>query len=171
MADDKPVHGEASVDEMVRMVEGLDQTDDPEEQQKLVMEGGKQPGVTFDMQIVELLRPALTECFQKHGDMLRSVGVFFDYYGSLNATPSIQKGMWLGPEGAVSTPDGVIGSLQGSLVLLEEILTRAAQMEAHARENLGVLLGEIQQRSEEHEQLKRQIAELRGELGDSGGGD
>jgi hypothetical protein len=152
-------------EEMLRKAEALDQSDDPQEQLG-AMEQGKVRGRTFDMQIIELFRPYVIEAFQKHGDMLRSVGIFFDYYGSLNEAAGVQKGMWMGPEGPVQTPDGVIGSLQGSLILVQEILGRAAEMEGNARENLTVLLTEIQKRSEEYDELEAKIREAKKQLGE-----
>jgi len=123
-----------------------------------------EPGKTFDIQIIEKLRPALYTCFQHHGDMLRSIGVFFDYYGALNDTPGIQNGMWLGPQGSVTSPDGIIGSAGACLTMLESIFERAFQVQAQTRENLEVVLTETYKRSQELERLKEEQAKLEAEV-------
>lgn len=107
----------------------------------------KVPGQLFDEHLVEIARPVVAAMFQEHGDVLRSVGVFFDYYGTLNDA-DIQKGLWFGPHGMVQSPDGIIGSLGSSLRLTAEILNRGFQLEAALREHLAGLLLQIKQAEE-----------------------
>ena len=116
------------------------------------------PGYSFDQQIIDLVQPVLHEVFLKHGEYVRSIGVFFDYHGPFNGV-DINKGIWIGPQGAVTTPAGVVGSLEACVTLLETILKRTEQLTEGFKERLTVLINEINQRSETDDSTEKEKEE------------
>lgn len=82
----------------------------------------------FDEDLVAIFREAITAAFRAHAGVLRSVVVNFDYYGTLNDTPGLQKGMFMGPHGGVRTPDAILGSAKNVIESLHAILERGQQM-------------------------------------------
>ena len=48
----------------------------------------------------------------------------FDFYGPLNDTEGISKGIWLGSEGAQTDPAGIIGSAGVTLQAAATIIDR-----------------------------------------------
>lgn len=125
----------------------------------------KQAGVMFDSQLVEHFMPTINEAFAAHADVLRSVVVSFDFYGPLNDTEGISKGIWLGSEGAQTDPSGIIGSAGVTLQAAATILDRGFQLLGHVREDLEKTLQELKERKEELEQVKAELGGVR----DSGG--
>jgi len=125
----------------------------------------KQAGVMFDSQLVELFMPTINEAFAEHADVLRSVVVSFDFYGPLNDTEGISKGIWLGSEGGQTDPSGIIGSAGVTLQAAATILDRGFQLLGGVREELEKTLKELKERKEELEQVKAELGGVR----DSGG--
>lgn len=141
--------------EALRQAEAFDSDEAPAVPQ------GKTPGKTFDVVLVEKVDAFIGQLLLEHGDNVRSIGVFFDYFGNMNMTPGIHKGALRGHNGTVATADAVIGSLQASIIMTEELLLRAAQLEEAAREDLSVLLSEITSKGQELEELQTKIAETK----------
>ena len=131
-----------------------------------VVSNAKKPGVMFDSQLVELFRPTIDSAFVKHGDVLRSVLVSFDYYGPLNDAPDLNKAIWLGPQGAQQDPAGIVGSIGSTLQAVAHMLDRAFLLRNAIREDLEETLEALRERKEELEQLEKDLEE-RGR--DSGG--
>src|SRR5690606_31951338 len=104
----------------------------------------------FDAHLIELLRPTIATCFQQHADVLRSVIVVFDYYGGLNDAPGLQKGMWLGPYGPVTTADGIVGSAKNLLETFHVVLDRAGQLIAQLEATLIQRQTQLLQQGTEH---------------------
>jgi hypothetical protein len=127
----------------------------------------KQPGVMFDTQLVELFRPVINDAFIHHGDVLRSVVISFDYHGPLNDTEGINKGVWLGPEGAQTTPAGIIGSAGVTLQAAATILDRGFALLTGVREDLQKTLQELNERTQELEQVKAEIKAISNSGGSS----
>jgi hypothetical protein len=121
----------------------------------------KQPGVMFDKQLVELFRPVITEAFLAHVDVLRSVIISFDYHGPLNDTEGINKGVWLGPDGAQTDPAGIIGSAGVTLQAAATILDRGFQLLDGVRGELQVTLQDLHERKQELEQIEAKIEGIR----------
>ena len=115
----------------------------------------------FDTQIVELVRPTVEEVFIQHGDVVRSVYVGIDYHGPLNDTDGINKGLWLGPEGAQTSPAGIIGSAHVLLHGAATIIDRGFTLLGGVKENLAETLQELHERKQELEQVKAEIAAIR----------
>lgn len=129
------------------------------------MEDQKQAGIMFDAQLVELFRPTINQAFIEHADVLRSVVVSFDFYGPLNDTEGINKGIWLGSEGAQTDPAGIIGSAGVTLQAAATIIDRGFQLLGGVREELQKTLQDLKERREELEQVKKELGSVR----DSGG--
>lgn len=119
----------------------------------------KVPGKLFDQQIGEELTKAITDVLTRHCDVLRSVGVFFDYHGNLNDA-DITKGIWLGPEGPVGTPAGIFGSLGSCTNLLGTILDRAMRLSQHLKDQTAQALAELKR---VQEQIQKTKAEQNGQ--------
>ena len=96
----------------------------------------------FDEYLGQLFSQAAQLAFLKHGSVLRSVGVFFDYKGELNSAP-VQHGMWLSATGPVSQPDAVVASAGCCTKLLEMITERMVLMHKHYQEQLQSSLAKI----------------------------
>ena len=132
----------------------------------------KQPGVMFDSQLVELFHPTIDKAFMDYADVLRSVLVVFDYYGSLNDAPDLNKAIWLGPQGAQQEPAGIIGSIGASLQATAHMLDRAFLLRNALREDLEetqkalqTALQALHERKEELEQVKKELEERGGVSG------
>ena len=130
---------------------------DEAEQDEIKQIDIKQPGVMFDKQLVELFRPVITEAFLVHVDVLRSIVVSFDYHGPLNDTEGINKGVWLGPDGAQTDPAGIIGSAGVTLQASATILDRGFQLLEGVREELQATLQDLHERKQELEQIEAEI--------------
>lgn len=119
----------------------------------------------FDSQLVEIFRPTIDKAFMEHADVLRSVVVSFDFYGPLNDTEGINKGIWLGSEGAQTDPAGIIGSAGVTLQAAATIIDRGFQLLGNVREELQKTLQDLKERREELEQVKTELGIVR----DTGG--
>lgn len=125
----------------------------------------KQPGVMFDSQLVELFHPTIDKAFMEHSDVLRSVLVSFDYYGSLNDAPDLNKAIWLGPQGAQQEPAGIIGSIGATLQAVAHMLDRAFLLRNAIREDLEETIQALHERKAELEQVKKELEERGGVSG------
>ena len=125
----------------------------------------KQPGVMFDSQLVELFRPTVDDAFIRHGDVLRSVLVSFDYYGPLNDAPDLNKAIWLGPEGAQQDPAGILGSIGSALQAIAHMFDRAFALRNAIREDMETTLAELHERKKEVEHLKSELQAIQGDAG------
>ena len=136
-------------------------------------ENAKQPGVMFDTQLVELARPVIDESFIQHGDVLRSMLVVYDYHGPLNDAPDLNKAIWLGPEGAIQDPAGIIGSIGSTLQAVAHMLDRAFVMRDALREDIEAKLVELTDTLSELEERKKELEQVenknQGLEGDPGG--
>jgi hypothetical protein len=103
----------------------------------------------FDEAACEALRQACVSVIQDHPEV-RSVAATVDYYGALNDAV-VQKGIWLGEEGVVTTPDAILGSTMQTLRLLEEQIGRLFQVAGSMKESLQVLGEELVKKSKEVE--------------------
>ena len=130
-----------------------------------VVSDAKQPGVMFDSQLVEMFRPTIDTAFSQHGDVLRSVLVSFDYYGSLNDAPDLNKAIWLGSQGAQQDPAGIVGSIGSTLQAVAHMLDRAFLLRNAIREDLEETLEALRKRKEELEQIKKDIEKGRRDSG------
>ncbi len=99
----------------------------------------------FDADLVEIFRSAIAEACRRHPDVLRSVVVNFDYYGTLNDAPGLQKGLYLGPHGTVRTPDAVIGAVKNLLESIAALLAIGQQMAGGLEQHLTKLQQDILQ--------------------------
>lgn len=135
----------------------------------MVENESKQPGMMFDSQLVELVRPVIDQAFLEHGDVLRSCCVIFDYYGALNDTDGINKAVWLGPEGPQSDPAGIVGSIAVTLQAAAHMFDRAFQLLHTVREESESTLTELLERKVELESVKKELDALRNEVGSPGG--
>jgi hypothetical protein len=82
-----------------------------------------------------MLSSVVGDCFLQHGDVLRSVVIVFDYYGALNDA-DVNHAIWQGPQGTVTTPDGVVGSISSTMKYLEIAMRRLYQLRGLIAEEL-----------------------------------
>ena len=90
----------------------------------------KKIGQPFDQHLVEMLSSVVGDCFLQHGDVLRSVVIVFDYYGALNDA-DVTHAIWQGPQGTVTTPEGIVGSISSTMKYLEVAMRRLYQLHGH----------------------------------------
>lgn len=67
------------------------------------------PRMSFDREIVAVFAEAATRAFLR--PELRSVTVVLDYVGNLNSA-DVPFGLWLSPDGPVTDPAAISGSMQ-----------------------------------------------------------
>ena len=101
----------------------------------------------------------------EHSDVLRSVLVSFDYYGSLNDAPDLNKAIWLGPQGAQQEPAGIIGSIGATLQAVAHMIDRAFLLRNAIREDLEETIQALHERKAELEQVKKELEERGGVSG------
>lgn len=87
---------------------------EPNQQTPTTPNDAEQRAQRFDEEANAVFRAACNTAFLKVPE-LRSVVVTFDYYGPLNDTPDISKGIWLHAEGKEKPLDSIAGSLGASL--------------------------------------------------------
>lgn len=120
----------------------------------------------FDVAVCESLRHAITNVLAGFPEV-RSIAVSVDYHGALNDA-DINKGIWLGEAGPVTSPDAIFGSVFQTLRMLETQCGRALQLMEQMRENVEVLGAEALKRHEEIQRLDQEIARKTAQAGGSG---
>lgn len=122
----------------------------------------QEPKPTFDQAVCEILRRACADAFLHHPE-LKTVGVALCWNNNLNDA-QIMHGLWLGPDGPVVTPDGVIGSAFQTLKLLNEQTGRANDLIQHMRDQVIAVGEEVTKKYGQLEQVEAQIARRTEEL-------
>lgn len=120
------------------------------------------PRLPFDEQVCERLRAAFVDVFLRHPEV-KCLAASITWNGTLNDA-NILHGIWLGPDGPVQTPDGVVGSLFQTLKMLDEQAGRGLALVGQIQEQVHVLGTEAVKRHEEIQALEEQIREKRAEL-------
>ena len=98
----------------------------------------------------------------------RTIAAVVDYHGLLNDA-EINKGVWLGENGAVKSPDEIFGSLLQTLRLFESQFGRAVELVTQFIEHVEVLGAESVKRHEELKSLNEAIQARRADLAAVGG--
>ena len=93
----------------------------------------------FDQDILNALSATIRQLFERHGDVLRSVGVFLDYKGGLNEA-EILHGLWVGANGIVSDPAAIAGSMATCAHLQAKIMDRGMQLIEHINQAIKEVL-------------------------------
>jgi len=111
----------------------------------------------FDESLVDMFRKQAHQAFVQHGDVLRSIVVIFDYHGELNRA-KVQRGIWLGPEGPVTTPEGMAGSIDGLMLMHLQAFERLRKFNQHISQETGALLQQLQETvdGQEEDQAKQE---------------
>lgn len=110
----------------------------------------------FDEALALRMQAAMTDALQAHPDVLRSIGVFFDYRGGLNQSQVIH-GLWLGASGSVVAADAIVGSAESCLQLLSQILQRGYKLQQAMEQQLLAVSRDLQQKTLEHARLTSEI--------------
>lgn len=110
----------------------------------------------------ERIRVAFQDVFLHHPEV-KTLSATITWNGNLNDA-QILHGIWLGPDGPVSTPDGIVGSLYQTLKMLDEQAGRGLNFVGYLQEQVQVLGTEATNKHEELKTLEAQIAERRAEL-------
>lgn len=105
--------------------------------------------------------------FLNHPEV-KTLGIAICWNGNLNDA-KIVHGVWLGAEGPVLTPDGVIGSVFQALKLLDEQVGRSHELIEHMRDQALAIGQEAAKKHEELETLEAKIARRKEELAGLGG--
>lgn len=85
------------------------------------------PEPTFDAKICDAFQEASKAVLLAHPE-LRSVGIVLDYHGTANDSPTSAKAVWISETGTVSSPDAILGSLRGTLLLAQHQLQRSFEL-------------------------------------------
>ena len=102
------------------------------------------PVRTFDEEIAQAILATLEQIFQKYPTVVRSVGVFLDYHGTLNDA-NLVKGIWRGLHGRVDDPPAVSGSLMSCGRLLGQIMEQNERLVVFLRNTTMAELKNLQQ--------------------------
>lgn len=105
----------------------------------------------FDEELVRKFQAACQDAFLDHPE-LRSVAIVFDYMGGLNDA-EISKGIWVSEDGAVKTLEGIHGSLQQLMRMMETMFVRASALSEQMREQATVIGQELVRRKQELETM------------------
>ena len=107
----------------------------------------KQDRLPFDKAAISTMRATALNVIAAHAEV-RSVIVVIDYAGELNEA-NVDKGLWVGEDGAVTKIDAIHGSIGNTVAVLEQLFLRAAQHAQNMREQVMVLGKEIIKRKAE----------------------
>ena len=110
---------------------------------------------TFDVQVCEKIRKLFADVLTAHPEV-RSLACSIDWFGAMNNS-QIHHGVWLGEGGLVGSPDGIFGSIQQTLKMLETQCSRAVDLHNHLREQVAILATEAANKSEEIKRLDEEI--------------
>jgi len=123
----------------------------------------------FDKDLQEKFQAAITQAFQEHADVLRSVIVVFDYHGALNTTEGLTKALWMGPHGPVTSPEGISGSIQGLLRVLLQCYDRMQSFNEHIHNEIEAKMKELKEVYSGEEAAKAESGPEQTEEQESGG--
>lgn len=98
------------------------------------------------------------EVIQRHPEV-RSIAVAIDYHGLLNEA-QVNKGLWLGENGAVTTPEAIFGSFFVTLNLLTVQFQRMAELGAQLKKQAEELAKKTLAESQEYARLKQELEQL-----------
>lgn len=121
------------------------------------------PRATFDEMVCERLRLAFTDVFLHHPEV-KCLAATVCWNGNLNDA-QINHGIWLGPDGPVQAPDGVIGSVFQTLKMLDEQMGRGMQLAQFFRDQITTLGNEALKKHEELQEVEKALAAKKAELG------
>lgn len=99
------------------------------------------PPRPFDEQVMAELRDAMTHVFLKHPEV-GALAVVVNWRGALNDA-KISHGLWLSPQGPVTTMQDIIGSIGQTLKMFDFMLGQAARLEVGLRERVTQLGKEL----------------------------
>ena len=101
---------------------------------------------------------------------LRSVAVICDYKGALNEA-QVEKALWIGTGGAVKDIGAIMGGINNTLMVLDQMFMRIVEIQKAAAENLGALSSDLAAKSQqlnevrtERDRLEEQKASLEKEV-------
>jgi hypothetical protein len=100
--------------------------------------------------VCERIRLAFVDVFLHHPEV-KCLSATVCWHGNLNDA-QINHGIWIGPDGVVQSPDGVIGSIFQTLKMLDEQLGRGMQLAQYFRDQITTLGNEA---LKQHEELKK----------------
>lgn len=126
------------------------------------------PRPTFDEAVCERLRVAFADVFLHHPEV-KCVAASVCWNGTLNDA-QINHGIWIGPDGPVQTPDGIIGSIFQTLRMLDEQMGRGMQLAQYFQSQITTLGNEALAKHEELQRLQEAIEAKTKELGGQGAG-
>jgi serine/threonine protein phosphatase PrpC len=112
-----------------------------------------QPRLPFDEALCQKFRELINDSFNRHPE-LRSVAVVFDYHGGLNSA-QVNKGLWLGENGAVKDIASVFSSLRNLMAMAETQFGRAVAVEEALRTQVTLLTQELTNRAKENESNRK----------------
>jgi len=118
--------------------------------------GPPTPSRPFDEEVCDRIRAAFQDVFLRHPEV-KCLAASITWQGALNDA-RILHGVWLGPDGPVVEPDGVIASIHQTLKMLDEQTARGLALVAHLQDQVRVLGSEVVAR---HEQLRKLEEEVR----------
>ena len=111
----------------------------------------------FDESIARTIQETVQKVLLDHPE-LRSVGVFFDYRGSLNDA-NVIRGVWQCSEGDVISPDAVSGSMTACARMMGMIHNRVIEVGNAYDTALLKTMKEYADLVKQTEELKKQLAE------------
>lgn len=128
------------------------------------MSSAQQTKLLFDEKLNELFRPTANQAFTTCNE-LRSVLVIFDYYGALNDTPGVSKGLWLSADGnSPRATDSIVGSVGNTLQCLANMFDDMFARYQELQQRLVVVSQEV---LEKEQQLSGSGAAGQGHAGSS----
>lgn len=105
----------------------MSETETPESPKKL----------PFDEAIISRFRDLIHELLTDHPE-LRTVGIVLDWNGPLNDA-AIKAGLWICEDGGVATPVAIAGSINQTMKLLVQQVSRMSELEQGMREELAII--------------------------------
>lgn len=128
----------------------MNQTQTPDEQERL----------PFDAEICEALSDRCREIFLGHPEV-KAIAASIVWNGTLNDA-DINHAVWIGPHGAVTSPDGVIASVYQTLKLLDQQMGRALKLAEQMRDNIKALGEETVKKHGQLKELEGRIQAVQG---------
>jgi len=110
---------------------------------------------TFDLAVCNRLQEACRDVFLHHPEV-KAVSVAICWNGKLNEA-EINHGLWVGPDGPVTTPDGIVGSVYQTLRLLDIQLGRGMELALKLQSDLTGLYKDLLDANEKLEKAKAQL--------------
>ncbi len=93
------------------------------------------PRATFDQMILNEFKEVGFKILARHPEA-RSLAMVVDYQQSLNDA-NVNKGLWIGPNGSVTDPAAVFGSMHQTLELLQTQIVAARKVVLNLQQQAG----------------------------------